>query len=100
MPCTKQATDWFEEKKILHAPGKASNAGGVALSTLEMGQNADFSRRSFEQLDEKLRSIMHTIHERCVAELNNSEQGFINYRTGANLAAFKLVASAAIAQGV
>jgi glutamate dehydrogenase/leucine dehydrogenase len=43
---------------------------------------------------------MHTIHERCVAELNNSEQGFINYRTGANLAAFKLVASAAIAQGV
>ncbi len=100
MPCTEQATDWFEEKKVPHAPGKASNAGGVALSTLEMGQNAGFSRGSFQQLDEKLRSIMHEIHENCVAQLDNSSEVFINYRRGANLAGFKRVASAVIAQGV
>ena len=100
MPCTKEATDWFEDNEILHAPGKASNAGGVALSALEMGQNADFSRRSFEHLDEQLRSIMHTIHENCLQELENSEKDFLNYRRGANLAGFKRVASAALAQGI
>jgi glutamate dehydrogenase (NADP+) len=65
-----------------------------------MGQNADFSRRSFEQLDEQLRSIMHTIHENCVHEVDDASAEFLNYRRGANLAGFKRVASAALAQGV
>jgi glutamate dehydrogenase (NADP+) len=100
MPCTKEAVDWFENKKVLHAPGKASNAGGVALSALEMGQNADFSRRSFAKLDEQLREIMHTIHDNCLQELDDANEKYLNYRKGANLAGFTLIASAAIAQGI
>jgi glutamate dehydrogenase (NADP+) len=100
MPCTKEAVDWFEDKKVLHAPGKASNAGGVALSALEMGQNADFSRRSFAKLDDQLREIMHTIHDNCLQELDDADEKYLNYRKGANLAGFTLIASAAIAQGV
>jgi glutamate dehydrogenase (NADP+) len=100
MPCTKDATDWFEDKRVLHAPGKASNAGGVVLSTLEMDQNASFSRRSFEKLDEQLRSTIQTIHENCVQEVEDSSSEYLNYRRGANLAGFKRVASAALAQGI
>lgn len=108
MPCTDGAIDHFENTETLHAPGKASNAGGVALSGLEMGQNAGFTRRTYEDLDEELRSIMSSIHQQCLPYCPECEEGkqepkrgqYINYRKGANIAAFTRVAEGLVAQGV
>lgn len=99
MPCTNKAQALFIEEKITYVPGKASNAGGVALSGLEMGQNAMFNQREADVLDEQLYSIMTSIHERCVSE-GKAEGDFINYMKGANIAAFRRLADAMVAQGV
>ena len=99
MPCTNKAQALFIKEKITYVPGKASNAGGVALSGLEMGQNAMFNQREAEILDEQLYSIMTSIHERCVSE-GKTEGDFINYMKGANIAAFRRLADAMVAQGV
>jgi len=99
MPCTQDAIKCFEDKNILHAPGKASNAGGVALSGLEMSQNAAFVPMQYEDLDQQLKSIMKRIHQQCV-EHGQQQDNFIHYRKGANIAAFTRVADALVAQGV
>jgi glutamate dehydrogenase (NADP+) len=99
MPCTAKAIETFSEASALYIPGKASNAGGVALSGLEMSQNAGFEQRGFAELDKQLHSIMHTIHEKCV-HYGKQEDGSINYADGANLAAFQRLASAIVSQGL
>jgi glutamate dehydrogenase (NADP+) len=99
MPCTAQAINTFNEASAMYIPGKASNAGGVALSGLEMSQNAGFERREFADLDKQLHSIMFTIHEKCV-DYGKQEDGSINYTDGANLAAFQRLASAIVSQGL
>lgn len=99
MPCTEDAIEIFKDKKILHAPGKASNAGGVALSGLEMAQNASFSRWEQERLDEQLLEIMQDIHRQSV-EHAGEHDGYVDYHRGANVAAFYRVASAVLAQGI
>jgi glutamate dehydrogenase (NADP+) len=99
MPCTDAALETFEARDVLHAPGKASNAGGVALSGLEMHQNASFVSLPYDELDEQLRAIMQRIHRQC-CEFGRDESGRINYRRGANRAAFRRVAQALVAQGV
>ena len=99
MPCTPDAIELFTEAGILYAPGKASNAGGVATSALEMQQNASRDSWSFEQTDAELRGIMRGIHDTCVetAETYGSPG---NYVVGANLAGYIKVADAMVAQGV
>ena len=99
MPCTPEAVEVFQEAKILFAPGKASNAGGVATSGLEMSQNAIRYSWTSEEVDEKLHEIMNNIHERCV-EYGKEEDGYIDYVKGANIAGFVKVADAMLAQGV
>lgn len=99
MPCTAGALRLFEEGDVRHAPGKASNAGGVALSGLEMHQNASFMTLSYDELDTRLKDIMRRIHDKC-EEHGRHDDGVIHYRRGANLAAFSQVARALIAQGV
>ncbi len=98
MPTTAAAAEVFEESKVLHAPGKASNAGGVAVSGLEQSQNAMRISWSREEVDQRLRSIMSDIHQRCT-EASGSENHF-NYVDGANLAGFQKVAKAMLAYGV
>lgn len=98
MPSTLGAVEAFIKAKILYAPGKASNAGGVATSGLEMSQNAIRLSWTREEVDARLAGIMESIHENCVA--NGSEDGFVNYVNGANIAGFKKVAEAMLAQGV
>lgn len=98
MPCTNEAVEVFIQAGALYAPGKASNAGGVATSGLEMSQNAQRLSWSREEVDEYLQRIMSDIHEICVAY--GQEAGFVNYVEGANIAGFKKVADAMIAQGV
>ncbi|MEZ5488721.1 MAG: NADP-specific glutamate dehydrogenase [Gammaproteobacteria bacterium] len=100
MPCTEGAIDYLEEHQVLHAPGKASNAGGVAVSALEMGQNRRFLRRGYDELNVELEGIMKTIHQQCVDHAPEHGNGFINYRRGANRAAFRRIRSALLAQGV
>jgi len=99
MPCTDDAREAFEDAGVRHAPGKASNAGGVALSGLEMHQNASFVSLPDDELDGQLRAIMHRIHTRC-CEHGGGDPGSVNYRRGANRAAFRRVAEALVAQGV
>jgi len=98
MPAVAEAVDVFLEAKILFGPGKAANAGGVAVSGLEMTQNAGVTRWTQEEVDQKLRQIMHDIHASCVA--HGQEDSFVNYVKGANIAGFVKVADAMIAQGV
>lgn len=98
MPSTLGAVNAFINAKILYAPGKASNAGGVATSGLEMSQNAIRLSWSSEEVDQRLFGIMQNIHENCVA--NCKEGDYINYVNGANVAGFKKVAEAMLAQGV
>ncbi|MDO4248107.1 MAG: NADP-specific glutamate dehydrogenase [Neisseria sp.] len=98
MPSTLGAVEAFVNAKILYAPGKASNAGGVATSGLEMSQNHIHLSWDREEVDHRLFGIMENIHENCVA--NGSENGYINYVNGANIAGFKKVAEAMLAQGV
>ncbi|MGA4632605.1 NADP-specific glutamate dehydrogenase [Pseudomonas solani] len=98
MPSTLEAVDIFIEAGILYAPGKASNAGGVATSGLEMSQNAMRLHWSAGEVDQRLHGIMQNIHHACVA--HGEEHGRINYVKGANIAGFVKVADAMLAQGV
>lgn len=99
MPCTPEAMELFLKAKILYAPGKASNAGGVATSGLEQTQNAMKLNWSAIEVEEKLHQIMVNIHEACVKH-GKEENGFVNYVKGANVAGFIKVADAMIDQGV
>ena len=99
MPCTPEAVEVFLKAKILYAPGKAANAGGVATSGLEMTQNSMRLPWSREEVDERLHVIMKNIHATCV-KFGKQENGFINYVNGANIGGFVKVANAMIAQGV
>jgi glutamate dehydrogenase (NADP+) len=98
MPTSLQAVDAFIDAKILYAPGKASNAGGVAVSGLEMSQNSQRLEWTREQVDTKLHAIMRNIHENCV--LHGTEGKSVNYVNGANIAGFVKVADAMLQQGV
>jgi glutamate dehydrogenase (NADP+) len=98
MPSTPEAIEVFLNARILYGPGKAANAGGVAVSGLEMNQNAGCMRRSREEVDRQLRSIMHSIHENCV-KYGREDDSFINYVRGANIAGFIKVADAIVQQG-
>ena len=99
MPSTLGAVEAFTQAKILYAPGKASNAGGVATSGLEMSQNAIRLSWSAEEVDKRLFDIMANIHENCV-ENGAAANGYVNYVNGANIAGFRKVADAMLAQGV
>ena len=99
MPSTLAAVEKFIEAKMLYAPGKASNAGGVATSGLEMSQNALRLGWTFEEVDERLHAIMKEIHRNCV-KFGTKEDGTVNYVDGANIAGFVKVADAMLAQGV
>ncbi|KKK89997.1 hypothetical protein LCGC14_2727490, partial [marine sediment metagenome] len=99
MPCTPEAVEVFQNAKILFSPGKASNAGGVATSGLEMSQNSIRYNWSAEEVDQKLHEIMYDIHNACV-EYGREENGYINYVKGANIAGFVKVADAMLAQGI
>ena len=98
MPSTPEAIHQFTNHKILYAPGKASNAGGVAVSGLEMAQNSLRYNWSREEVDAKLQSIMADIHQSCLDF--GKEEGYVNYVKGANIAGFVKVADAMLAQGV
>ena len=99
MPCTPDAVEVFKEARILFSPGKASNAGGVATSGLEMSQNSMRYNWTSQEVDQKLHAIMNDIHDRCV-EFGKEEDGYIDYVKGANIAGFVKVADAMLAQGV
>ena len=99
MPTTPEAIKVFQDAKILYAPGKASNAGGVAVSGLEMTQNSERLNWSREEVDSKLHCIMDDIHENCV-KYGTEADGYINYVKGANIAGFLKVANAMMAQGI
>jgi len=99
MPSTPEAIHEFQKSKILFAPGKASNAGGVATSGLEMSQNSLRLSWSRKEVDDKLKDIMEDIHDSCV-EYGENEDGTIDYIKGANIAGFVKVADAMLAQGV
>ncbi len=99
MPSTPEAIEVFQNAKILFAPGKASNAGGVATSGLEMSQNSLRYNWTREEVDAKLKQIMSDIHESCVA-YGTDEDGHVDYVRGANIAGFVKVADAMLDQGV
>ncbi|SIS39893.1 glutamate dehydrogenase (NADP+) [Zobellia uliginosa] len=99
MPCDADAVHKFHEAKILFAPGKASNAGGVATSGLEMSQNSLRISWTREEVDERLRDIMKEIHDSCI-KYGKEDDGYCNYVKGANIAGFVKVADAMLAQGV
>ena len=99
MPCTPEAIEVFQAAKILYSPGKASNAGGVATSGLEMTQNSIRLKWTREEVDTNLRRIMTDIHEACV-KYGTEEDGYVNYVKGANIAGFIKVAEAMMAQGL
>ena len=99
MPSTKDAVHEFQKAKILYAPGKASNAGGVATSGLEMTQNSLRYNWSREEVDEKLKDIMMDIHDSCI-EYGSDNNGYVDYVKGANIAGFVKVADAMLAQGI
>lgn len=98
MGCTAEAVDFFLKNKVLFAPGKAVNAGGVATSGLEMTQNAMHIQWSAAEVDAKLHQIMSNIHGQCVA--HGKDGDYINYVKGANVAGFMKVARAMMAQGI
>jgi glutamate dehydrogenase (NADP+) len=99
MPTTPDAIEVFTKAKILFAPGKASNAGGVATSGLEMSQNSLRLSWSAKEVDEKLHGIMNDIHAACV-QYGKDGDGYVDYVKGANVAGFVKVADAMMAQGV
>lgn len=99
MPSTPEAVTVFQNAKILFAPGKASNAGGVATSGLEMSQNSLRLSWTSEEVDERLKGIMKNIHEACV-KYGSDGNGYVDYVKGANIAGFVKVAEAMMAQGV
>ncbi|MBN2639079.1 MAG: NADP-specific glutamate dehydrogenase [Bacteroidales bacterium] len=99
MGCTPEAIETFHKNKIPFGPGKAVNAGGVAVSGLEMSQNSMKLSWSREEVDEKLKGIMNQIHEACI-QYGTEEDGYVNYVKGANIAGFLKVANAMMDQGV
>ena len=99
MPSTPEAIRVFQEAKILYSPGKASNAGGVSVSGLEMSQNSERLSWSAEEVDKKLLWIMENIHDNCV-KYGTEADGYVNYVKGANVAGFMKVAKAMMAQGI
>ena len=99
MPTTPEAIKVFQDAKILYAPGKAANAGGVAVSGLEMSQNSERLKWSREEVDAKLHDIMNDIHANCV-KYGTEADGYVNYVKGANVAGFLKVAKAMMAQGI
>jgi len=99
MPSTIEAVHTFQKAKILYAPGKASNAGGVATSGLEMTQNSLRFNWTRDEVDLKLKDIMSNIHDSCI-KFGKEEDGYINYVKGANIAGFVKVADAMLAQGI
>jgi glutamate dehydrogenase (NADP+) len=98
MPCTPEAQEVFRKSRILYAPGKASNAGGVATSGLEMSQNSLRLSWTGEEVDQRLQGIMKAIHTQCVRY--GKEGDYVNYINGANIAGFVKVADAMMDQGV
>lgn len=102
MPLTAEAIDVVRDNGVAYAPGKAANAGGVAVSGLEMSQNSVRQYKSFAELDEKLQNIMKNIHDnaRAAAEKYGTTKGTIDYMTGANVAGFTQVANALVAYGI
>ena len=99
MPSTPEAIKIFQDAKLLYAPGKASNAGGVSVSGLEMTQNSERLSWTAKEVDDYLRRIMNDIHENCI-RYGTEPDGYINYVKGANVAGFMKVAKAMMAQGV
>lgn len=99
MPSTPEAVTAFQKAKILYGPGKAANAGGVAVSGLEMSQNSMRLSWTREEVDQKLQNIMHSIHESCVRYGSKADK-HVDYVDGANIAGFVKVAEAMLAQGV
>lgn len=99
MPCTAEAAAFFEKSSVLYAPGKASNAGGVATSGLEMSQNAMRLFWSREEVDQRLKEIMCSIHRACL-QYGQRADGSVSYIDGANIGGFVKVADALLAQGV
>jgi glutamate dehydrogenase (NADP+) len=98
MPSTPEAIELFHKAGVLFAPGKASNAGGVAVSGLEMSQNSLRYNWTREEVDAKLKQIMKDIHQACVKF--GAEGDFVDYVKGANIAGFVKVADSMIDQGV
>ncbi len=98
MPLSNEAINYLHKNKVLHSPGKASNAGGVATSGLEMSQNSAHLQWTRSEVDSKLKTIMQNIHKQCLKY--GTETNYINYVKGANIAGFKKVADAMIAQGL
>ncbi|MBS0299977.1 MAG: glutamate dehydrogenase, partial [Proteobacteria bacterium] len=99
MPSTAEAVECFLHNKVLYAPGKASNAGGVATSGLEMSQNAMRMSWTREEVDARLKEIMQAIHKSCL-KYGTKADGSVNYVDGANIAGFVKVAEAMLGQGV
>jgi glutamate dehydrogenase (NADP+) len=99
MPCTPEAIAVFQNARILFAPGKAVNAGGVSTSGLEMSQNALKLNWTSEEVDARLQQIMKNIHQACVT-YGKEKDGHVNYVKGANVAGFMKVANAMMDQGV
>ena len=99
MPSTPEAIKVFQEAGLLYAPGKAANAGGVAVSGLEMSQNSERLSWTREEVDSRLKGIMDDIHANCV-KYGTQPDGYINYVRGANVAGFLKVAKAMMAQGI
>ena len=99
MPTTPEAIAVIQGAKLLYSPGKASNAGGVATSGLEMTQNSIRQKWTAEEVDEHLHRIMKSIHESCL-KYGKEEDGYINYVKGANIAGFIKVANAMVDQGL
>ena len=98
MPCSPEAISIFNDNKILHAPGKAANAGGVSVSGLEMSQNSIRMSWTREEVDQRLQQIMKNIHSKCLQY--GLEGNYCNYFKGANIAGFKKVADAMLDQGI
>ena len=99
MPLTAKAQEVLIENKIIYGPGKAANAGGVAVSGLERTQNAEMRSWSLERVDDELRNIMKDIHRRCIEHVNK-EDGVYPYRRGANITSFKKIADTLVAYGL
>jgi glutamate dehydrogenase (NADP+) len=99
-PCRPAAIHRLLDEMILYGPGKAANAGGVAVSGMEMGQNGSFTRWSRQEVDNRLQKVMHNIHKQCVQHGLNETSGYVNYKKGANRAGFIKVADAMIQQGI
>jgi glutamate dehydrogenase (NADP+) len=99
MPCTPEAIEAFQKSRILFAPGKAVNAGGVATSGLEMSQNSMKLNWPMEEVDERLHNIMKNIHQSCM-KYGTEADGYINYVKGANVAGFLKVANAMLDEGI